>query len=208
MDALPPSLAGLPDRLLPTADPPSAAAQSSRQAAVLVLLYPRAGDIRFPLTVRPGHLARHAGQIALPGGLVESVDQTLWDAALRETYEEVGVDPRHIRPLGRLATHHLTVSDYLITPFVGWIDAEPVMIPDPAEVAEVFDVSLTQILEPESVEQEEWLFRERRWRVTFYRLDGKVVWGATARILHEFVSRLQNQSPEPADTPGSVTPVE
>jgi 8-oxo-dGTP pyrophosphatase MutT (NUDIX family) len=204
---LPAAIAELPDRLLPLQD--RAPERSHRRAAaVLVLLYTHEQGIRFPLTVRPDHLTRHAGQIALPGGLVEADDRTHWDAALRETREELGIDTAAIVPLGRLATHHLTVSDVLITPFVGWSDAAPELQPDPAEVAEVFDVRLDDLLDPATAAQEEWELRGRRWAVSFYRLDGHAVWGATARILHELVCRLEGRRLEVEHGPGAVLPLE
>lgn len=208
MTSLPTSLLSLPQRLLPLDDVGDRPPRESRQAAVLVLLFPRRDEIHFPLTVRPEYLTRHAGQIALPGGLVEKSDADLWHAAVRETREELGVDPSGIRPLGRLTTHHLRVSDYHIAPLVGWTEKEPAMAPNAAEVAEVFCVALDALLDPASVEREEWTLRERQWQVTFYRLDGRVVWGATARMLHELACRLEGREPNLDDGPGSVLPVE
>jgi 8-oxo-dGTP pyrophosphatase MutT (NUDIX family) len=208
MPFLPSTLDEIPDRLLPLEEDSTREESRRRRAAVLLLLYPRAGIVYFPLTVRPGHLARHAGQISLPGGLVEDRDPTFWDAAVRETEEELGIDAATIRPLGRLTTYHLTVTDYLVTPFVGRTAVEPSIAPDPSEVAEVFTVSVDSVLDEATVEQEEWQLRGSRWLVTFYRLQGKVVWGATARILHDFASRVAGCSLEGPGGPGSVLPLD
>jgi len=208
MPVLPPQLAALSHRLLPVDQEVAPPDAHGRQAAVLILLFPEDADIRFPLTVRPESLTRHAGQISLPGGLVESSDGTPWEAALRETREEVGVSTESVVPVGRLATHHLTVSDYFIGPFVGWLGAPPHMHPDPVEVAEIFDVGVADLLDPDSVAHEEWELRGRSWSVTFYRFGGRVVWGATARILYEFACRLEDRPMPQGHVPGSVLPLE
>src|SRR5438270_12158952 len=94
--------------------------ESTRHAAVLALLFSRNEHISLLLTERPFNLSRHAGQISLPGGAVEAHDADLWQTALRETREELGIRTGRIQPLGRLSTIYVVASDYLVSPFVAW----------------------------------------------------------------------------------------
>ncbi|HEX6510564.1 MAG TPA: CoA pyrophosphatase [Chloroflexota bacterium] len=206
---LPSILSDLRQSLAPV-DPRSgfSADESSalRRAAVLVLMYPRADDVTFVLTARPETLSRHPGQISLPGGVAEPEDVSLWDTAVRETREELGVRPGRIVPLGRLDDVALRVSEHVIAPFVGWNPVAPSFRPDHREVAAVLQVPLRLLLDPASIDEELWHFRDREWRVAFYRFGDHVVWGATALILHDLHARLQRGANNFSVRPGSVRP--
>jgi 8-oxo-dGTP pyrophosphatase MutT (NUDIX family) len=177
----------------------------TRRAAVLVLFYPRGERITFALTVRPDTLSRHPGQISLPGGMAEPYDATLWDTAVRETQEELGLLPGRVVPLGRLDDVKGRVGDSIITPFVGWNPVPPRFKPDAREVAEVLEVPLETLLHPDSVEEETWDLRGSQWQVAFYRLSDRVVWGITGLILSDLHSRLEVGTR--AVRPGSVRPI-
>jgi 8-oxo-dGTP pyrophosphatase MutT (NUDIX family) len=177
----------------------------TRRAAVLVLLYPRNERITFALTVRPDTLSRHPGQISLPGGMAESCDATLWDTAVRETQEELGLLSGRVVPMGRLNDVKVRVDQNVITPFVGWNPVPPRFKPDRNEVAEVLEVPLQSLLHPDSVEEETWELRGSQWHVAFYRLSDRVVWGITGLILSDFHNRLE--AAERGVRPGSVRPV-
>lgn len=176
-----------------------------RRAAVLVLLYERENELYFPLTQRPETISRHPGQISLPGGMFELEDAGLWETALRETYEELGIPVEGIVPVGRLDDVTVRVGDSVITPFVGWHPAVPALRPDPSEVAEVLEVPLESLLHPESIEEELWELRGQHWRVAFYRLENRVVWGITGAILSDLHDRLE--AGERAVRPGTVRPL-
>lgn len=207
---LPPGLTDLPRTLLPLHVEPDLPTpdglSSTRIAAVLVLLFPRGGAPHFLLTVRPETLTRHAGQISLPGGAAEPGDFSLWHTALRETQEELGIRMGRLQALGRLEPVSITASNYLIVPFVAWNPIAPKVRPDPVEVAEVLEIPVATLLEPESLREEKWELRGRWWHVSFYRLGGRTVWGATARILGSLANRLQGDEVEPTPAPGSVRP--
>lgn len=176
-----------------------------RRAAVLVLLYPRDGVITLALTARPETMSRHPGQISLPGGMAEAHDATLWDTAVRETREELGLMPGRVMPLGRLNDVGPRVGDSIITPFVGWNPVSPRFRPDPTEVAEVLEVPLDALLLPDAIEQETWELRGSEWLVSFYRLGNRVVWGITGMILSDLHDRLQAE--RPLIRAGTVSPV-
>jgi 8-oxo-dGTP pyrophosphatase MutT (NUDIX family) len=176
----------------------------ARQSAVLILLYPRHGVAHFVLTKRPDTMTRHAGQISLPGGVREDVDASLWDTAVRETSEEIGLLPGRLVPLGRLEAHHLHVSNYVIHPFVAWNPVRPRFRIHPGEVDDLLEVPVDRLLDPEAVLEDCWEFRERQWLVTFYRFGDRDVWGATAHILAGLARSLQASLDHGPRPPGTV----
>jgi 8-oxo-dGTP pyrophosphatase MutT (NUDIX family) len=151
-------------------------------AAVLVALVARPQGVTVLLTQRASHLAHHAGQIAFPGGRHEPDDGTAVITALREAEEEVGLARAQVEVLGVLPQYR-TRTGYLITPVVGWIEPPVALVPDPGEVAEVFEMPLAFALDPANHQRH---FRdaggERRY---FYVLpyEDRYIWGATAAML-------------------------
>lgn len=208
---LPDALDGLMAALLPVdatlvEDAPRHPAFSA--AAVLILLFPGSRGVSFYLTARPHTLSRHPGQISLPGGRAEPGDASLWQTALRETEEELGVPPSLLVPLGRLETFHMYRSGYAITPFVAWSSDLPALVPHAAEVDEVIEVPLDALLDPSLVHQETWEYNDRDWFVTFFRFGDHQVWGATARILDDLARRIGATESRHPFRPGDVRPVE
>ncbi|CAA7617682.1 CoA pyrophosphatase [Magnetospirillum sp. UT-4] len=152
-------------------------------AAVLVPLVERPEGLTVLLTQRTDHLAHHPGQISFPGGRLE--DSDLGDAvtaALRETFEETGLEPERVEVLGRL-DDYVTGTGFIITPVVGAIAPPFELLPDPFEVAEVFEVPLAFILDPENHKLHRRVVEGRHrpfWALTW---EERVIWGATAGIL-------------------------
>ena len=118
-----------------------------RAAAVLVPIIDRPGAPTLLLTMRAGHLRQHAGQISFPGGRIEASDDDVLGAALRETREEIGVDPAFVEPLGFLPDQ-VVLTGFRITPVVAWGGDNPSLDPDPVEVATVFHIPLTELDSP------------------------------------------------------------
>jgi len=162
----------------------------SRQGAVLLLLYRRQQALSLVLTKRPDTLNSHAGQISFPGGR-QDAGETLPQTALRETWEEVGIDPRQITLLGELTSVYIPVSDYEVHPFVGWHEEMPAFTANPGEVAAIIHLPLHHLLDPASRLEETWSLRGTELFVPYYRVEEHKVWGATAIILGEFIERLQ-----------------
>jgi 8-oxo-dGTP pyrophosphatase MutT (NUDIX family) len=163
-----------------------------RQGGVLILLYPKDGHLHFPLTRRTETVEDHKGQISLPGGAREGDELLEW-TALRETYEELGVDPQSVKVLGMLTPLYIFPSDYCITPYVAARPDRPTFVPDPAEVAEVLEVPLLMLLDLAIQREEEWVLHGTAARVPFYQIDEHKVWGATAMVLSEFSAVLGGQ---------------
>jgi len=163
----------------PGMTPPSAAL---RAAAVLVPLIDRAEGMSVLLTQRTPHLSAHAGQISFPGGRIEESDADAIEAALRETEEEIGLTRDHITVIGRLDTY-VTGTGFEVTPVVGIVGVPFPLAIDPFEVAEVFEVPLSFVLDPGNHRR---MIREvgHRSRVSFVLpFEDRNIWGATAGML-------------------------
>ena len=158
---------------------------SARQAAALVLLYPGDQGATIPLTVRHSDLPHHPGQVSLPGGRID-VPETAESAALRETYEEIGVRPERVRLLGALSSLWVIVSNHLVQPFVGITDTRPEFQLAAGEVEALVELPLASL---HDITRIGW---ERRVRdgvqidYPYFSLADHQVWGATAMILGEF----------------------
>ncbi|HXG52563.1 MAG TPA: CoA pyrophosphatase [candidate division Zixibacteria bacterium] len=153
----------------------------TRPAAVLVPLEERADGEHLVLTKRAEWLNHHRGQIAFPGGTIDRGDDGPLEAALRETYEEIGVRPDHVRILGRL--DQVTAGyDFVVTPFVGLIPSAYRFRVNPAETEEVFTVPIAALMEPGRLAVAERLSSGGEPVYHFY-YEGRDIWGATARII-------------------------
>lgn len=172
----------------PTAPPPGAPAP--RPGAVLVLLYPHAETIYVPLTVRNADLPTHSGEVSLPGGSYDESDGDLGATALREAWEELAIPMEAVELWTRLTPVWIPVSNFQITPFVGWTGQRPAFGPAIEEVAEVIEAPLSILLKPEIVRSEERVIRGRAMRIPFFAIGSHKVWGATALVLAELVGRL------------------
>lgn len=152
------------------------------QAAVLVPIVERTDGLTILLTQRTDHLTAHAGQISFPGGRVEDVDASHEAAALRETEEEVGLRSEHIEIVGRLDLY-VTRTGFEVTPVVGIVTPPFSLNPDPFEVADVFEVPLSFIVDPANHQKHARLHNgiQRQFYVLPY--ENRYIWGATAGML-------------------------
>jgi len=160
-----------------------------RPAAVLVPVVRRENGLTVLLTRRTAHLNDHAGQISFPGGRSEPADACAAATALRETVEEIGLAAERVEVLGELP-QYVTVTGYRVTPVVGLVTPPLDLRPDEFEVAEVFEVPLTFLLDPAN-HQSNWVRyegRERRYYAMPYRQY--YIWGATAGMLMNFYAFL------------------
>lgn len=166
-----------------------------KAAAVLLLLYPKDDEICLLFTRRSETVQDHKGQMSFPGGSVHAADQDLAATALRETYEEVGINPDDVEIIGRLDEVR-TVSDFHVTPFVGVMKQPPArFVPNALEVAEVIEVPVSHLLNPAFTFQEQ--IGEEGRRHVAYRFDDHRIWGVTARMLKGFLDIMLAEGPAP-----------
>ena len=161
-----------------------------RPAAVLVPLIARADQLHVLFTERTAHLTQHGGQVSFPGGAIEPVDRDAIDAALRETYEEVGIPLDLMRPFGFLDRFE-TISGYNVTPVVAQVDATYQALPDPREVAGIFEVPLAYFLDERNLQRRRIDWRGRPRDIYDFPYHGRNIWGATAAMLLSLVRRLE-----------------
>ncbi len=164
---------------------------NSRDAAVMVLLYPRADDLDFFLTRRTDTVETHKGQISLPGGAQEP-GESLEMTALREASEELGIDPTRVEILDRpLTPVFIPVSGFRVTPFIGFTPVRPDITIAAAEVVEIIEMPLELLVSENTVVEEKWNLRGYMATVPYFRINSHQVWGATAMMLGEFSEMLR-----------------
>lgn len=161
-------------------------------AGVLLLLYPDKKKLSTVLMQRPQYDGVHGGQISLPGGKREPDDETIIDTALREAQEEIGIVPANVRLLGTLTTLYIPPSNFLVTPVVGYCPRRPDFRSEPSEVEAIIELEVEKLLEPDAIQHKEvktglGLSLE----VPSYYIHQKIIWGATAMILSEFLELVQ-----------------
>jgi 8-oxo-dGTP pyrophosphatase MutT (NUDIX family) len=170
----------------PQTDPPL------RDAAALVLLYPRDDVWWLPLTLRASTLPHHTSQVSLPGGRVDP-GETLEQAALREAHEEVGVESADVTVLGQLTPLPVPVSRYLLHPVVGVAPRRPDFRVASAEVDRLIETSIAHLQDAETRRVHQRPFyrtAEGTMDVPHFEVDGTQVWGATAMVLSELLAVL------------------
>jgi 8-oxo-dGTP pyrophosphatase MutT (NUDIX family) len=159
-------------------------------AAVLVPLFARNGELHAVFTRRRDDLRRHAGEISFPGGR-QDPGEDLRQTALREAHEEIGLDPAGVELVGALSPTPTVVTSYAIYPFVGVIEPATAWRPSADEVAEVLELSLPKL--KQGYGRERLIRRGLPFRTDVYKTDGALIWGATARILGDLFERLDAQ---------------
>ncbi len=161
-------------------------------AAVLVLLQEIDGEPHVIFTERTEHVEHHKNQISFPGGACDDHDDCMETTALRETHEEIGVHPDHVRIIGQL-DDMVTISNFRVTPYVGLItsEAEYEFVLNDCEVRSVVQVPLSFLMDEQNMELEVRDHQGREVLVPAFSYDGHRIWGATARILHQFLEILR-----------------
>jgi 8-oxo-dGTP pyrophosphatase MutT (NUDIX family) len=172
----------------PMTPPPGA--PPPRIGAVLLLLYPHNDALYLPLTVRTAALRTHSGEVSLPGGRFDEEDGSLQQTALREAWEELGIPPESVTLWTELTSVWIPVSNFQISPFVGWSAQRPSFNPSTNEVAELIETPLELLMQPETIQSE---MRERhgdQMYIPYFAVGEHKVWGATSLVLAEVVGKL------------------
>ena len=161
-----------------------------KKAAVLILFYPKDGELYVLLTKRTEDVEHHKGQISFPGGSQDDVDSDLVVTALRECEEEIGLPRGQVDVLG-IFDEYETPSGFAITPVIACVDALPLLKPHAAEVADILEVPLALFLDKKNERVEQRTPRGVPIDVYFYKFGEHEIWGATAAILRSFLLSLR-----------------
>ena len=172
-------------------DPMPHPGSRDRLAAVVAPIV-EASEPSLIFTLRASDLSRHAGEISFPGGL-QDAGETLPATALREVFEEIGIEAASIELLGALPPVHTFVSGILVVPFVGLLSAMPTFRVNDGEIAEVLTFPVARLAVAErTVEMDRGAGRV--WRGFAYEVDGHTIWGATGWMLHALLEILRQEA--------------
>jgi 8-oxo-dGTP pyrophosphatase MutT (NUDIX family) len=171
---------------------------SLNHAGVLLPLLKRGGNMVVLLTKRTNSVEHHKGQISFPGGATDKDDRSFQETALRETREEIGVSREFIDILGPVDDAQTLVSNFLIHPYVGYVRSGYTFSVNPAEVERILEVPLS-VFHPRYAKVNEYTFEHegKPFQAPGYEYEGNVIWGATARIMDNFMSILGDKIPLP-----------
>jgi 8-oxo-dGTP pyrophosphatase MutT (NUDIX family) len=164
---------------------------SFARAAVLVPLFHKNGYCHLLLTKRTEQVKHHKGEISFPGGMVDQGDSNLEKTALREAYEEIGLKEEDVRIIGAL-DDIVTVTQFVVTPIVGIFPYPYPFNTSPIEIAELIEVPLSFLLAEENYHEQEINRMGGREMVFAYQYGKHTIWGATARILKQFLDLISS----------------
>ncbi len=167
-------------------DPILISPDGHKEAAVLIPVFVHDKKWRVLLTRRSAKVEHHKGEISFPGGHRDDTDPDLEFTALRENEEEIGVGADEVEILGRI-DDIITVTDFKVTPFVGIIPYPYDFVPSEIEIDEILVLPLDEFTKPENVTKQIWKKGEEDYPVYFFNIMGHNVWGATARMLKQFL---------------------
>lgn len=168
--------------------------KSARKAAVMALFYPHQNQqTHLVLILRKSYKGVHSNQVGFPGGKVEQQDESLLHTALRETQEEVGVNPADITVIKPLTDIYIPPSNFVVHPFVGYANEQLTFTKQDEEVEDIIEVALSHFLDDKILTQQTLTTSyASKIKVPAYILNGHVVWGATAMILSEIRHLITN----------------
>ncbi len=165
--------------------------KNAKVGAVLIALYPDNGVVRTVLMKRPDYDGTHSGQISFPGGKVEEQDVDIVATALREAEEEVNIKPNDVTVIGQLTELYIPPSNFLVHPIVGVLHSPPNFIPDKREVESIHLPQLDYLLRDDIIAETEILLSSGfKLKTPSFKVDGHIVWGATAMIIAELKALL------------------
>lgn len=164
--------------------------KDARVSAVLIALSEKDGKITIPFIRRAIDNKTHSGQIALPGGKKDDTDANLTETALRETWEEIGIEVPEQQVLGHLTPLYIPPSNYMVTPVVAWLDKAPTLYrPSEREVDAVLEFGIHEFQHPSNKrETEVKVMGNIKLKTPAFILQETVIWGATAMMMSEFIT--------------------
>lgn len=162
-------------------------------AAVLITLFEMDDSPHVLLTKRSQEVEHHKGEISFPGGKLDDTDRDLLHCALRETEEEVGINPEDVSIIGEMDDFYTVATNYLVAPFVGKIPYPYEFHPSEREIDEVIAVPLSIFFDENRISFDTWYISGEAVKLVFYHWRGHTIWGATARMLRDFTKLLSGR---------------
>lgn len=162
-----------------------------RKSAVLMLVYNDCNEATLVLTKRNSYVGVHSAQISFPGGKMELTDKDLAYTALREANEEIGVNPEDVHLAMPFSQIYIPPSNFLVAPFLGILQTEPVFAPNAREVSEIIALPVSQLLDDATRVYAPVQFPQGSMEVPAFMVNGHTVWGATAMILSELKETIK-----------------
>lgn len=170
------------------------------ESAVLILLYIVDNRLTTVVFRRNEYDGPHSGQISLPGGKYEPNDKDFRQTALRETYEEIGIDPSDIQIIGQLSRFYVIPSHYIIYPYVGFLNGQPTFNPDSTEVSQIIEIDVFKHLNRATITSKDFTLNSSfSFKAPGFDVNGNFIWGATAMIFSEFIQILDEISRDNPD---------
>jgi len=165
----------------------------SKKSSVLLMLYPDNECVKIVFIQRPKYIGVHSGQVSLPGGKFMKSDITNKNTALRETMEETGVAQDNINIIGQLTELYIPPSNFLVYPFVGYLDSKPIFDPDKKEVSSIIEANVFDFIKEENMKLNGSFDGPLgiKIKMPYYLINDKIIWGATAMIMSEFVEIIK-----------------
>lgn len=163
-----------------------------KRAAVLLPLFVKDGSCHILFTKRSDKVRYHKGEISFPGGNYDATDDDLLATALREAHEEIGLKPQDVSLLGAL-DEMLTMTDFIVSPFVGHMPYPYTFVPSPDEIAEIIILPLADFLKEGVLSEEYRTVNNKTNKVSIYHSGGHVIWGATAWMLRQFLELIPQE---------------
>ncbi len=161
--------------------------QPGTPAAVLIPIFFKNDQAHLLFTLRADHLEHHKSQISFPGGKKDSADASLLETALRESQEEVGLNPEHVEILGR-TDEFLTNTFFLVTPYIGMFEYPYPFKVNSGEIERLIEVPLTALLDETAFSVKPWKKNGQTWQVHYYTYQQDVIWGVTGFLVSNFLS--------------------
>lgn len=165
------------------------------ESAVLILLYPAENSLHTVVILRNEYDGPHSGQISLPGGKYEKSDIDFLFTAIRESQEEIGINPADIEIVGQLSRFYVRPSNFIVYPFIAFQSSRPDFHPDPTEVQRIIEIDIFKELNLNRIVNRTLTFKNNiQVNAPGFLVDGEFLWGATAMIMSELIYVLDQVS--------------
>jgi 8-oxo-dGTP pyrophosphatase MutT (NUDIX family) len=161
------------------------------EAAVLIPIFCKEGEYHILFTQRTDQVPHHKGQISFPGGARSETDATLQDTALRESWEEIGLKAKDAEVVGELDDTPTATSNYNISPFAAFIPYPYKFVLSPYEISDIFSIPVSELLQKTHRKKERYIFGSQVFIGYSYAHEGRVIWGATAKIVQQLLEIWQ-----------------